>query len=394
MNTLLEQVKSWQEELTGWRREIHRFPEVGTRLPRTKAFVMEKLREFGYAPEEICESGIVAVLEGKPGGKTFLLRADMDALPIREMTDVEFDSENGNMHACGHDMHAAMLLGAARLLMENRDRVEGTVKLVFQPDEEGLTGGRAMVEAGVLENPKVDGALAIHVHSGTPTGQVLCGTGPCMAGASFFRITVKGVGCHGAMPETGIDPINIAAHIYFALQELIAREVCPTSAAAITIGKFMGGEVPNRIPHEVVMEGSARSLDQEVLERLCCRIGEVAEYTAKAFGGSAKVTTLSSVPALANDPAMVEELAGYVKELTPERPPYVYSGGGMGSDDFAAFIQSIPGVYLLLGAGAAEEGERYGKPMHNERIFFREEVLPLGAAIYAGCAIKWLENHK
>ena len=394
MKALLEQANGWQEELVQWRREIHRFAEVGTHLPRTKAFVTQTLRELGYAPEEICESGIVAVLEGNPGGKTMLLRADMDALPVQEATNVDFRAENGNMHACGHDMHAAMLLGAARLLMENRNRLNGTVKLVFQPDEEGLTGGRAMVDAGVLESPAVDGALAVHVHSGTPTGQVLCGIGPCMAGASFFRITVKGVGCHGAMPETGVDPINIAAHIYFALQEVIAREVCPTSAAAITIGKFMGGEVPNRIPHEVIMEGSARSLDQKVLERLCRRIGEVADYTARAFGGTAEVTTLSSVPALVNDGAMVEELTGYVKELMPDRPPHTYSGGGMGSDDFAAFIQTLPGVYLLLGAGAAEEDERYGKPMHNESIFFNEEILPVGAAIYAGCAIKWLEDHK
>ena len=394
MKTLLKQAEQWKGEIINDRRTIHRFAEVGPCLPQTKTFVMEKLRELGYAPEEICESGIVTVLEGKPGGKTMLLRADMDALPIREKTEVEIPSETGGMHVCGHDMHAAMLLGAARLLMENRDRLEGTVKLVFQPDEEGLTGGRAMVEAGVLENPKAEGALAVHVHSGTPTGQVLCGSGACMAGASFFRITVNGVDCHGAMPETGVDPINIAAHIYFALQELIAREVCPTSAAAITIGKFMAGEAPNRIPHEVVMEGSARALEREVLERLCRRIGEVAEYTAKAFGGTAEVTTLSSVPPLNNDPAMVEELAGYVRELMPEQPPHIYSGGGMGSDDFAAFIQTIPGVYLLLGAGSAEEDERYGKPMHNERIFFNEEVLPLGAVIYAGCALNWLKNHR
>lgn len=394
MKTLLEQAQENKQEIIEDRRTIHRFAEVGKCLPQTKKFVMEKLRELGYEPEEICESGIVAVLEGKPGGKTILLRADMDALPVKEEADCDFCAENGNMHACGHDMHAAMLLGAARLLMENRDALEGTVKLVFQPDEEGFTGAKAMLAAGVLEDPKVDGAMALHVHSGTPSGQVLCGTGACMAGCRLFRILVKGTGCHGAMPETGVDPINIAAHIYLSLQEIVAREVAAMNPAVVTIGKFVGGDAPNMIPGEVVMEGSIRALDKELGERIYRRIDEISTATAKLFRGEAIVSEIASAPPLVNDPEMVREMASYVEELTPDRPLYIYPGGGMGSEDFSSYTQQVPSAYLLVGAGAAQEDPRYGKPMHNEKVMFDESVLPLGAAVYANCAVKWLKDHR
>lgn len=255
MKKFIEQAKLIKEEIISYRRVIHSNPEVGQELPKTKKYVMDKLVEFGYSPEEICESGIVATIKGNKPGKTFLLRADMDALPIAEKTSCDFKSTNGCMHACGHDMHTAMLLGAARLLKENQDEIEGTIKLVFQPDEEGFTGSKKMIKAGVLENPKVDAALAMHVHSGTPSNVVLCGLGTSIAGCNRFRIVVKGKGCHGAMPETGIDPINIAAHIYLAIQTILTREISATESAVVTIGKFVGGDVPNVIPEEVVMEG-------------------------------------------------------------------------------------------------------------------------------------------
>lgn len=392
MKELWERAKALEPELRAWRRSIHGFAEVGARLPQTKAFVAETLREMGYAPEEVCESGIVAVLQGKPEGKTILLRADMDALPVEEKTDLPFRAENGNMHACGHDLHAAMLLGAARLLMDRRGDLAGTVKLVFQPDEEGFTGAKAMLAAGVLENPGVDAALALHVHSGTPTGQVLCGSGACMAGCRLFRVTVRGTGCHGAMPETGVDPINIAAHIYLALQALIARETAAVEPAVVTIGRFTAGEAPNRIPGEAVLEGSIRALDMDLGERLWARVRELAAGTAKLFGGEAEAVELASAPPLVNDPDLVREMVGYAGELTPT-PPCLYPGGGMGSEDFSSYTRLVPGAYLLLGAGSVQEDPRYGKPMHNEAVVFSEEVLPLGAAIYAGCAMKWLENH-
>ena len=187
---------------------------------------MDKLREMGYEPKEICDSGIVATIEGPKPGKTFLLRADMDGLPMEETADVDFKATNGAMHSCGHDMHTAMLLGAARLLKQNVDEIEGTVKLVFQPDEEGFTGAKKMIEAGVLQNPKVDAAMACHVNSGTPSNMVVCGLGTSIGGCFRFRIVVKGTACHGAMPETGVDPINIAHNIYGSLQTIYVLVYC------------------------------------------------------------------------------------------------------------------------------------------------------------------------
>ena len=350
MKKFIEQAKLIKEEIISYRRVIHSNPEVGQELPKTKKYVMDKLVEFGYSPEEICESGIVATIKGNKPGKTFLLRADMDALPIAEKTSCDFKSTNGCMHACGHDMHTAMLLGAARLLKENQDEIEGTIKLVFQPDEEGFTGSKKMIKAGVLENPKVDAALAMHVHSGTPSNVVLCGLGTSIAGCNRFRIVVKGKGCHGAMPETGIDPINIAAHIYLAIQTILTREISATESAVVTIGKFVGGDVPNVIPEEVVMEGTIRSLDKEVGEFIFDRMNEIVTSTAKMLRGEA--------------------------------------------EDFASYSYEVPSVYIMLGAGTKQENSLYGEAMHNEKVVFNEDILPTGAAIHAYIAIMWLKNNK
>ena len=366
MNNFIKQAQEIKEELISWRRTIHNNPEVGAVLPETKAYVMNKLKEFGYDPKEICESGIVAIIEGKKPGKTFLLRADMDALPMAEATECDFKSTNGCMHSCGHDMHTAMLLGAAKLLKQNQDQIEGTVKLVFQPDEEGFTGAKNMIKAGVLENPKVDAAMAMHVHSGTPSNIVLYGLGTSIAGCNRFRIVVKGSGCHGAMPETGVDPINIAAHIYISLQEIISREISATEPAVLTIGKFSGGDAPNIIPGEVIMEGTIRSLNKELGEFIFNRMNEIVTSTAKMFRGEAELIELSSVPPLTNDKDLANELGGYVKDLIDEKAVVAFQGGGMGSEDFASYSYEVPSVYFMLGAGTKEENPLYGEPMHNE----------------------------
>ena len=359
MKKFIEQAKLIKEEIISYRRVIHSNPEVGQELPKTKKYVMDKLVEFGYSPEEICESGIVATIKGNKPGKTFLLRADMDALPIAEKTSCDFKSTNGCMHACGHDMHTAMLLGAARLLKENQDEIEGTIKLVFQPDEEGFTGSKKMIKAGVLENPKVDAALAMHVHSGTPSNVVLCGLGTSIAGCNRFRIVVKGKGCHGAMPETGIDPINIAAHIYLAIQTILTREISATESAVVTIGKFVGGDVPNVIPEEVVMEGTIRSLDKEVGEFIFDRMNEIVTSTAKMLRGEAELIELSSVPPLANNDELAHELTGYMKDIVGEKAVVLFEQGGMGSEDFASYSYEVPSVYIMLGAGTKQENSLY-----------------------------------
>lgn len=393
MNDFLKQAKMIKEDLLSYRRTIHKNPEVGDKLPKTKAFVMDKLREFGYEPTEICESGIVATIEGNKSSKTFLLRADMDALPMEEITDYDFKSTNGCMHSCGHDMHTAMLLGAAKLLKQNQDKIEGTVKLVFQPDEEGFTGAKKMIKAGVLENPKVDAAMAMHVHSGTPSNVVLYGLGTSIAGCNRFRIVVKGTGCHGALPETGVDPINIAAHIYLSLQEIISREVPSTKPAVLTIGKFAGGDAPNIIPEEVIMEGTIRSLDKELGQFIFDRMNEIVKSTANMFRGEAELIELSSVPPLANDTDLANELGSYVKDLVGEKSVVSFEGGGMGSEDFASYSYEVPSVYFMLGAGIKQENPLYGLPMHNNKVVFNEDIMVTGAAMHAYCAIEWLKNN-
>ncbi|CEJ72867.1 thermostable carboxypeptidase 2 [[Clostridium] sordellii] len=394
MENFIKQAKLIKEDLLNYRRTIHSNPEVGDKLPKTKAFVMDKLREFGYEPIEICESGIVATIEGNKSSKTFLLRADMDALPMKEDTNCDFKSNNGCMHSCGHDMHTAMLLGAAKLLKQNQDQIEGTVKLVFQPDEEGFTGAKKMIKAGVLENPKVNAAMAMHVHSGTPSNVVLYGLGTSIAGCNRFRIVVKGTGCHGAMPETGVDPINIAAHIYLSLQEITSREIPPTKPAVLTIGKFVGGDAPNIIPKEVMMEGTIRSLDKELGQFIFNRINDIVKSTAKMFRGEAELIELSSVPPLANDTDLAKELGSYVKDLVGEKGVVEFEGGGMGSEDFASYSYEVPSVYFMLGAGTKQENPLYGEPMHNNKVVFNEDIMVTGAAMHAYCAIKWLKNNK
>lgn len=388
---LLAQAKQIAPEITEIRRKIHHNPETGTHLPQTAALVADRLKAFGYEPRRIGDSGIVADLEGGRPGKTILLRADMDALPGTEQSDCDFRSENGRMHACGHDLHTAMLLGAARLLMDNRERLCGRVRLVFQPDEEGFTGAKSMLAAGVLKSPDADAGLALHVHSGTPTGMILCGKGVCMAGCTLFRIEIRGKGCHGAMPETGVDPLNIAAHIHLSLQEIVAREISGLTPAVVTVGKLIGGEAPNMIPQQVLMEGSIRTADRAVAEQIFQRIRTISEGTAALFGGFATVTELASAPPLINDPTLSDRMAGYAKELG--RPVYVHENIGMGSEDFASYTYEIPCTYLLIGAGSSEEDSRYGKPMHNPSVFFNEDILPLGAALYSHCALRWLEEN-
>lgn len=393
MNEIYRQAEDMQDELIEIRRNLHQNAEVGIQLPYTKSYVKNKLKEYGYEPEDIANSSIMASIHGEIPGKTILLRADMDALKIEENTSLEFRSVNGAMHACGHDMHATMLLGAARLLKMHKNQISGTVKLLFQEDEEGFTGAKSAIKEGILEHPKVDAAMAIHVNSGTPSKLVMGGLGSFMAGCTLFRIEVVGIGSHGAMPEKGVDPINIAAHIYLSLQEIVSREIAAQDACVLTIGKFTGGQAPNIIPEKVMMEGTIRYKKKETGDYVYKRIQQIADFCAKSFGGNASVEEISSAPPLINHDEMLYEFSDYIKELTEDQQCIILPQGGMGSEDFASFCEKVPIAYLLLGAGSPQEDSRYGKPMHNPSVIFNEDVLALGSAIYASCALKWLEAH-
>ncbi len=387
---ILASAQELNHTIIAHRRAIHHEPEVGPHLPKTCAYVKEQLRRLGYDPVEICDSGIVATVTGKDTGRCILLRADMDGLAVPEQADIPFRSENGAMHACGHDMHTAMLLGTAALLKKYQDQLNGTVKLVFQPDEEGFTGAKAMLKAGVLLDPAPQAGLALHVHSGTPSGLLLCGRGTFMAGCTLFRIHIHGKGCHGAMPETGIDPINIAAHIYTALQSIVTREIPAKSPAVVTIGSFHAGQAPNIIPEEAVLEGSIRCFDRELTRKIISRLSTISQGIAASLGGSATVTELSSAPPLVNDPQLTDQMADLARAILGQERVYCMDEGGMGSEDFAAYTYELPCAYLLLGAGTAQENPAYGQPMHNEKVVFNEDILPLGAALETYCALQWL----
>ena len=259
MNQFLRRATELEPQMQKDRRYLHQHAEAGEHLPGTTKYVMERLASIGLSPHEICDSGVTALSEGSRPGKTILLRADMDALPMKESNSLPFQTVTDAAHNCGHDIHTAMLLAAAQILYERRDELCGSVKLMFQPAEEVFTGSENMIKAGLLSNPTVDAAMGMHVMLDTPVPSLNYGTGFMTSSCDGFKITVKGVGCHGAMPHMGIDPINVGFHIYSAFQNLIARECDPGEKASLTLGAFNAGSTSNIIPDSAVLMGTLRT---------------------------------------------------------------------------------------------------------------------------------------
>ena len=402
---LLQEAEALRAQILAERRWLHENAETGFDLNKTHAFVKQELADMGYQPVDCGRAGIVALAGGKKPGKVFLLRADMDALPIQEESGVEFACESGNMHACGHDLHTAMLLGAARLLKAHEAEIPGTVKLMFQPAEEIFEGSHDMIEAGLLENPKVDAALMIHVMAGMPfpAGTVIVSApGVSAPAADYFEIKVRGKGCHGSMPNTGIDPLTAAAHILIGLQELQARELAMDDRAVLTIGTMNAGTAANVIPDSVTMGGSIRTFDEETRAMLKKRMAEIAGGIAQAFRAEADVAFGSGCPTLVNDRDLSACCETYVKELLGKGKAFsvaelnAMSGGGSssksaGSEDFAYVSQEVPSIMLALASGQPEKG--YGYPQHHPMVKFDESVLAGGSAVYAYTALRWLEDH-
>ncbi len=403
---LLKEAEQYKAYLTDTRRYLHSHPETGFDLSNTKAFVKKELAAMGYEPKDCGKSGVIALAGGKKPGKVFLIRGDMDALPITEEADVDFASSNGKMHACGHDMHTTMMLGAAKLLKEHEDEIEGTVKLMFQPAEEIFEGSHDMIEAGLLENPKVDAALMIHVMAGMPLqeGTVVVSDGGVSApAADYFTIKIQGKGCHGSMPNAGVDPVNIAAHVIIALQELHARELALVDDAVLTIGTIHGGNAENVIPDTVELGGTIRTYDEEVREFLKTRMTEIAKGTAATFRGEAEVTFGSGCPTLLNNNDLSSCVVTYLQKLLG--PTKAFTAGQLnamsgsskssksaGSEDFAYVSQKVPSIMLALAAGHPDKG--YCFPQHHPKVKFNEDVLPGGSAVYAYTAMEWLKEHK
>lgn len=376
-----------QEELTRWRRDLHQIPEVGTVLPQTMAYIRGRLEEMGISYQHHREiSCIVATLGA--GEKCFLLRADADGIPVTEETELPFCSRNGCMHGCGHDLHTTMLLGAAKLLKAREKELKGTVKLLFQSGEEVFQGAKAAIEAGVLENPGVDAAFAMHVIAMMPMGIIMTGK-EAMASVDGFKITLTGHGGHGSMPETGVDPINAAVQVYLALQSLIAREIGGTEEAVLTVGQLSAGDTANVIPERAVLQGTLRTFDPKVRQRLCRRIREVTEGVACTYRCRWEYEALSACPSVITQEDVTQSAEESIRQIVPEF--HVLGGAhGMGSEDFAEIAQRVPSAYFMIGAGPEDKEKQLGQ--HNPRIEFHEDVLGIGAAIYAQTAKDWLEK--
>lgn len=387
-----ERALELKDETIANRRHIHKNAETGLDLPKTKAYVMEKLTEYGLEPKD-CGYGVTATL-GK-GGKVLLLRADMDALPMPEESGEEFACPTGKeAHTCGHDFHAAMLLTAAKMLKEKEDTLEGTIKFMFQPAEETFEGSKNMIENGILENPPVDAALAYHVSPGKmPIGLFMYNDKDTMMySVDGFKITIHGKGSHGAYPHVGVDPINIGVHIHLALQELIARESDPTHSCVLTIGQFAGGTAANIIPETAVLQGTIRTNKPEARELLVRRMKEVAEKTAAVYNGTVDIEMISEVPPLICNPKLTDEVVGYMQELgIPGLTPYPGISASA-SEDFAVIAEKVPSTFMYLSAGYLDERGQY--PAHHPKARFNEDVCPIGAACLAHCASQWLKNNK
>lgn len=400
MKSLMMEAEKIQETIAKHRRFIHENAEIDMDLPITANYVKTQLKAMGYEPKEICQSGIVATVGKKKDGKTFLLRADMDGLPIKEENDLPFKSKTDYMHACGHDLHAAMLLGAAQLLKDHEDEINGQVKLMFQPAEETFSGANEMIKAGVLENPKVNAAMMIHVGSGMPIkpGTVMVmGHGVIQAASDWFKITVQGKGCHGAMSNMGVDPLNVLTHIYLSLQNINAREVAPGEISVITIGEMHGGNTGNIIPDTAYMQGTIRVFDEKNRVFIKERIESISKNIAESFRASATVEFFRGCPSNVNDQKISNQVNGYIKNFVGDsnfldmtKIPE-FNKPNTASEDFAYIAQNVPSISIFLASGSSMDGYKY--PAHHPKVTFDESRLYVGAGIYAHSALEWLNNN-
>jgi|SRR5579884_285600 len=373
------------DEVVATRRDLHRHPELGFEEHRTSALVAERLRALGLEVHTgIGGTGVVGVLRGARPGKTIMLRADMDALPILEENDVPYAStEPGRMHACGHDGHVAMLLGAARAVVPRRSEVPGTVCFLFQPAEEGKGGAKAMVEDGVLERFGIERAYGLHLASAHPVGQVGLREGPFYASSDSIEITIEGKGGHGAAPHLSIDPVYVASQFVVAVQQIVSRNVDPIEPAVVTIGAFNGGTTHNVIPSRVRLLGTVRAFDAGVREKMAERIERVLRGICESSGATYEFTYLWRYPVTSND----AEQTRYVKALAErtvgaERVADVPKL--MGAEDFSFFAERVPACFFTIGSNG---GPNSAFPHHHARFDIDESALATGTRMMVALAL-------
>jgi amidohydrolase len=374
------------------RRDLHMHPELGYQEVRTSGIIAKELRELGLETTTgIAKTGVIGMIEGSKSGPVIMLRFDIDALPIKEETNAEYASCNpGVMHACGHDGHVAIGLTVARLLNQHRDEINGTIKLVFQPAEEGMGGADRMVKEGVMENPSPLRSLGLHIWNDNPIGWLGIAAGPVMAGAATFKVIVTGKGGHAAAPHLTIDPVLAVAQIVSAAQGIVARNVNPQQAAVISFTTIHGGDAFNVIPQQVEMTGTIRYFEQQVRDMLFPRFEQVVHSVAEGMGCQASVEIHDLTPAVVNDPQVTKSVKRAAESTLPGHTIDERGHITMGSEDFAYFQQKAPGTYFFVGSNNAEKGLNYGH--HHPKFDFDEGVLPRAAALMAASAVELLQE--
>jgi amidohydrolase len=384
---IIGRIAGFHGQLEEWRRDIHAHPELGFEEQRTSDFVAQKLAEFGIEVfRGIGKTGVIGRLRAGASPRTIGLRADMDALPIEEATNLPYRSRHpGRMHACGHDGHTAMLLGAARYLAETRE-FDGTVHVIFQPAEEGLGGGAAMVADGLFERFPCDAVFSMHNRPGLAVGKFQIRNGPMMAGGAYFDINVRGRGAHGARPESSIDPVVTASHIAIALQTIVARNLRPVDTAVVSVTQIHAGAAYNVIPESAVLSGTARCFSRETMVLIEERIGQLAAGVASGFGAAAELDFRLIFPPLVNDAAEARFIADTAAEIVGEANVNREGGLVMASEDFSYMLEQRPGAYIQIGNGDGEGGCE----VHNPGYDFNDAALPLGASLFARLAEKKL----
>lgn len=390
--SISEEARNILDRVIGWRRYIHERPEIGLETVNTEKYIIQELQKIGIKDirDAIGGHGISAVITGAMPGKVLALRADCDALPIEEETALPFASTNGNMHACGHDAHTAMLLGAAELIFKHRDELKGMVKLVFQPAEEQVIGAKAMIDDGLLEDLEIDEMLGVHtglLWKEFQPGELGIKYGSMMASLDRFKITLKGKGGHGAIPHMTVDPISMAGQLIVKLQTIVSREKDPLKGAVMSIGRIQGGTAFNIIPGECILEGTVRTLDPETRILMEERITEISKATASSMRGEADIEYIPGPPPLINDTQVLQRVQTVAENILGKEKVREIQEPSLGSEDFAYFLEKVPGAFIFHSGCNAAKGQTY--PHHNSRFDIDEETLWVGPALFAEYALTW-----
>lgn len=394
MFDIIKEVKAIEKDIINWRRDLHQIPEIGLDLPKTVNYVCEELDKMGIEYYTLVNgNAIVGLIKGTEEGNTIGLRADMDGLPIQEETGLSFSSTNNNMHACGHDAHTAILLGAAKVLNNNRDKFKGNIKLLFQPAEESPGGAMPMIQEGALENPKVHAVMGLHVgkiSEDIPKGNIGICYGNLMAAADIINIKIIGKGAHGAYPELSVDPIVVAAELIMSVQTIISRETKSTDPAVLSICKIQGGTNHNIIPDFVELKGTVRTLNNETRNRIAKRIEEITKGITEAHGASYEYTYDFKYPPVINDRDFTVDFVESAKKILPEEEITEITIPIMGGEDMSYFLEKVPGTFFFLTNLKEVDGLYYGH--HNSKFDIDEQLFWKGSSLLVQAAIDYLNK--